>query len=121
MQNFLYHYKATVSKLMYDGDTWTVDIDLGFGTILKGQKLRFFGINTPEVKGPQRAEGKEVRNWCRINFPPGTEIVLQTVPNRGGEDSKGKYGRWLAIVWTQDGRNINQFMVDTGKAEPATY
>ena len=45
----MYEYKATVTKV-YDGDTITVDFDLGFGIILKKQTIRLFGINTPEVR-----------------------------------------------------------------------
>lgn len=42
----MYEYRAFVRKV-YDGDTITVDIDLGFEVLLKNQKLRLYGINTP--------------------------------------------------------------------------
>ena len=48
--NNFYLYKAFVTDV-YDGDTITVDIDLGFWTTLHKQKIRLYGINTPELKG----------------------------------------------------------------------
>ena len=42
MENSKYHYSAKV-KEVYDGDTITCDIDLGFGITLNDQKFRFFG------------------------------------------------------------------------------
>ena len=35
----MYEYKATVTKV-YDGDTITVDFDLGFGIVLKKQTIQ---------------------------------------------------------------------------------
>ena len=48
----MYEYRATVISV-YDGDTITVDIDLGFGIVLRKQKLRLYGLNTPEVRGAE--------------------------------------------------------------------
>ena len=42
---------------VYDGDTITCNIDLGFKIKLYKQKIRLFGINTPEVRGKSRPEG----------------------------------------------------------------
>ena len=52
----MYEYCAKVVSV-YDGDTITVDIDLGFGIVLKKQKLRLLGINTPEVRGAEKILG----------------------------------------------------------------
>ena len=46
----MYEYRAFVRKV-YDGDTITVDIDLGFDVVLKAQKIRLVRINAPEVRG----------------------------------------------------------------------
>ena len=46
----MYEYRAYVTKV-YDGDTVTCDIDLGFGVLLKKQKLRLFGLNIYILKG----------------------------------------------------------------------
>ena len=56
----MYEYRAFVTKV-YDGDTITVDIDLGFGVQLKKQSIRLSGINAPEVRGPSRKRYPTVR------------------------------------------------------------
>ena len=52
-----YLYKATVTEV-YDGDTITVDIDLGLNVWLKDQTLRLLGIDTPELRGEERLKAK---------------------------------------------------------------
>jgi len=44
MERTLYHYKAIVTSV-YDGDTCTVDIDLGLSAWIRGEKLRLNRIN----------------------------------------------------------------------------
>ena len=93
-----YIYNAYVTDV-YDGDTITCDIDCGFYTILKKQKIRLFGIDTPEVRGEERTEGLKVRDILREQILDKT-IVLETK-----KDKKGKYGRWLAIVYLKKENN----------------
>ena len=42
----MYDYKVYVTKVI-DGDTVDVDIDLGFGVMLKKERVRIMGIDTP--------------------------------------------------------------------------
>ena len=60
----MYEYRAFVRKI-YDGDTITVDIDLGFDVVLKDQKIRLVRINAPEVRGKERPEGLKSRDALR--------------------------------------------------------
>ena len=48
-------FHVTVSKIV-DGDTVDVDIDLGFSTILKKQRVRLMGIDTPESRTRDKVE-----------------------------------------------------------------
>lgn len=50
-----YEYKAKVTDVV-DGDTITVDIDLGFEIFLCNQKVRLLGIDTPESRTVNKAE-----------------------------------------------------------------
>ena len=43
----MYEYKCTIVKVI-DGDTTDVDIDLGFGVWMKKQRIRFYGVDTPD-------------------------------------------------------------------------
>ena len=60
----MYEYRAYVRKV-YDGDTITVDFDLGFGVVLKSQKIRLLRIDAPEVRGKERPEGLKSRDALR--------------------------------------------------------
>ena len=43
----MYEYRCKVVHIV-DGDTVDVDIDLGFGVWMKKQRIRMYGIDTPE-------------------------------------------------------------------------
>ena len=43
----MYEYKCKMVRVV-DGDTVDVDIDLGFGVWLRKQRIRMYGIDTPE-------------------------------------------------------------------------
>jgi len=97
----MYRYKAIVKKV-YDGDTITVDIDLGFGMWMKKQSIRLYGIDTPEVRGEEREQGLISRDVLREWIPLESSITLQTF-----KDKKGKYGRWLGVILIPDTENEN--------------
>ena len=52
----LYTYKAKCTYV-YDGDSVTLDIDLGFNQWMLNQKIRLYGIDTPEIRGAERETG----------------------------------------------------------------
>ena len=104
----MYEYRAFVRKV-YDGDTVTVDIDLGFGTVLKNQKIRLLGINAPEIRGESREEGLKSRDFLREKI--GSKwVVIKTK-----KDKRGKYGRWLGEIFLEE-CNVNQLMIKESKA-----
>jgi micrococcal nuclease len=105
-----YSYKAIV-KSVHDGDTFTADIDLGFGVWLKDQTIRLFGINAPEVKGEFRSLGFTSRDRLS-ELTINKEILLETI-----KDKKEKYGRWLGVV-SVDGKSVNKTLVEEGFAKP---
>jgi micrococcal nuclease len=98
-------------KSVHDGDTFTVDIDLGFGVWLKDQIIRLYGINAPELKGEFRSLGFTSRDRLS-ELTINKEIILETI-----KDKKEKYGRWLGIV-SVDGKNVNDLLVKEGFAKP---
>lgn len=106
-------YPAVVTAV-YDGDTMTLDIDLGQGIVREGVRVRLLGLDTPEVRGEERMEGLRVRDWVRRKVL-GKRVILET-----DNDETGKFGRLLGIIWI-DGRNLNRTLLDTGRAEPVDY
>jgi len=111
----MHHYAATVVSV-YDGDTITVDVDLGFGVWLLKQKIRLYGIDAPEIRGEGKALGIKTRDWLRAQLWSGKKIELRTYKGTSGGDEKGKYGRWLAEVFC-DGKNLNEEMLELGLAK----
>lgn len=106
----MYEYRAFVRKV-YDGDTITCDIDLGFNMIMRNQKLRLVGINTPEVRGESRPEGLKVRDIVRSRISNKWVVVKTT------KDKKGKYGRWLGEIYESDTEeSLNQWLLNEGHA-----
>jgi micrococcal nuclease len=103
-----YTYKALVVGV-YDGDTITVDIDLGMDTWKKNVKLRLARIDTPEVRGEEKEEGKRVRDYVRTTILD-KEVVIKT-----SKDKTGKYGRYIAEVLI-DGMNLNDHLLELGMA-----
>ena len=123
MATDLYVRRAKIVRLV-DGDTVDVDIDLGMA-ITTRQRLRLFGINTPEVRGPEKASGHAATQHLAdllVEFRHEGEwdLVVQTY-----KDKKGKYGRYLAdlIGVEEDGNpvNLNERMVTDGHAVVAMY
>jgi len=104
----LYTYNARCTQV-YDGDSITVDIDLGFNHWMLNQKIRLFGINTPEVRGSERPSGLIARDRLR-GLIEGRDIILAS-----HRDRAGKYGRWLGTIYIDD-ININKLLLDEGLA-----
>jgi micrococcal nuclease len=107
----LYFYNATVSDI-YDGDTVRVHIDLGFNTWIFDQKLRLYGIDTPEIRGEERPLGLIARDFVIERIPVGTDIQVLTQ-----RDATGKYGRYLATIFYDGGKNLNEELLLSGNAD----
>ena len=88
----MYEYKCTIVKVI-DGDTTDVDIDLGFGVWMKKQRIRFYGVDTPESRTSDKEEkvyGLMAKEFVEHHLPVGSSQVLRTK-----KDGVGKYGRIL--------------------------
>jgi micrococcal nuclease len=108
----MYTYRAKIISV-YDGDTVTAIVDLGFG-ITNKVKVRLKGINAPEVRGEQKVYGIAAREFLK-NEVLNKNIVIQTF-----KDKKGKYGRYIGVLWVDD-LNINELLVEQGHAETREY
>lgn len=65
------YYEIILNRVI-DGDSFDIDIHLGFGVWLKDQRLRLLGVDTPESRTSNEEEriygnlAKEfVFNWCK--------------------------------------------------------
>jgi len=103
----MYNYRAEIIGV-YDGDTVTAKVDLGF-LHFQIMKLRLYGIDTPELRGAEREQGLIVRDIVREKIL-NKEVVIDTY-----KDKQGKFGRYLATI-NVDGIDLNQWLVDNGHA-----
>jgi len=107
----MYEYRCKVVKIV-DGDTVDVDIDLGFGVWLKKERIRMFGIDTPEIRTrdlDEKKYGLMAKDYITKLLDDEGGIVLKT-----RKDAEGKYGRILGELWrTTDfaDTSINDLMI----------
>ena len=114
----MYEYQCKIVRVV-DGDTTDVDIDLGFGVWMKKQRIRFYGMDTPESRTRDKEEkvyGLAAKHFVESYLPKGSRQVLRTI-----KDGVGKYGRILGEFVVFDGfgdreTTINQLLIDTHNA-----
>ena len=114
----MYEYRCKVLKVV-DGDTVDVDIDLGFGIVLKDERVRIMGIDTPESRTRDKVEkvfGKASAARLKELVGGRSGPILKTQINKKGEDMKGKFGRILGDFVTDDGRLVTDILVEEGHA-----
>ena len=67
----MYEYNCTIARVV-DGDTVDIDIDLGFGLWVRGERVRIHGIDTPESRTRDKVEkkfGLAAKNLFRKCYP----------------------------------------------------
>ena len=110
----MYEYRCTIDRVI-DGDTVDVDIDLGFGVWLRKERVRMYGIDTPESRTRDLVEkkyGLAAKDFVLSFLPVGSTQTLRTK-----KDDKGKFGRILGEFVVYDAkkdawRTLNQIMID---------
>ena len=96
-----------------DGDTVDVDIELGFGVWLRKQRIRLYGIDTPESRtsdDEEKVYGLAAKDFL-IKWTNAGDLTLKTF-----KDGKGKFGRILGELWFGRTHNVNQILVDNHHA-----
>lgn len=120
--NFVYTCKCIS---VYDGDTATFDIDLGFNFKHLNQHFRFYGINAPEIKSRSK-KGKlaalKARDYVSAAIL-GRDVSVQFFKNPSTDTAKQeKYGRYLAVIYYKNSAGaqvkLNDELVTLGLAVP---
>jgi micrococcal nuclease len=120
-------YRTYVGTVVdcYDADTcdiaFNLHADLGFGissTTVFADKVRLHGIDAWELRGEEKPKGVVARDWL-LSQVRGRTLRVDVV-QRAGRDARGKYGRWLAVLWLGT-VNLNQKLVELGHAEYREY
>ena len=88
----MYEYRCKILRVV-DGDTVDVDIDLGFGVWMDKERVRIYGLDTPESRTRDKVEkvfGNYAKQIVKDWLPTGSIQKLVTE-----KDKSGKYGRIL--------------------------
>jgi len=117
----MYEYRARVLSV-HDGDTCTVDIDLGFSVWVRKCVIRLDGLDAPELPTLEGQSAKAALIGLALNTGVGQDVILRT-----RKDATEKYGRMLGTiilpVLTVDGVttvnvNANEWLIAHGFARP---
>tara|TARA_Y100001938_G_scaffold149834_1_gene238202 strand:- start:2017 stop:2424 length:408 start_codon:yes stop_codon:yes gene_type:complete len=107
----MFEYRCKLIKVI-DGDTIDIDIDLGFGVWLKNQRIRMYGIDTPESRTRDLEEKKYglAAKHFLTEMLDDSHLILKT-----HKDERGKFGRILGEVWRTTNyadQSINDYMIE---------
>ena len=83
----MYEYRCKVVHIV-DGDTVDVDIDLGFGVWMKKQRIRLYGIDTPESRTRDLEEkkyGLAAKEFLTGMLDDEAGIILKTYKDKEGK------------------------------------
>jgi len=110
----MYEYRIKCVDRIVDGDTIDVTLDLGFDIHHK-TRVRLWGINTPEKRTrdlEEKKRGYAASERLTELLSGDVDIILKT-------KEKGKYGRYLGVIYIKDEcgkKDINQQLVNEGHA-----
>ena len=107
----MYEYNCKIVRVV-DGDTVDVDIDLGFDTWKCGERIRLYGIDTPECRTRNALEKKAgllAKEFVEKTLHVGGTYKLST-------RDKGKYGRYLGVITIEGTLTINAALVSENLA-----
>jgi micrococcal nuclease len=111
----MYEYSATLrsDSDVHDGDTFWLDVDLGFGIHLVRLDVRLLGVDCPELRRSDGL-GETARDFVVAWFAQHSgPWVIQTV-----KDHTEKYGRYLAQIMAPDGASLAPDLLAAGLAKP---
>ena len=97
----MYEYKAVITNVV-DGDTFDMDIDLGFNIHIH-ERVRLLDIDTPEKFGEEKNLGIIMKEYATIMFA-NKDVVIQS-EKIDAAASTDSFGRWLVKVFV-DGKSI---------------
>jgi micrococcal nuclease len=102
--------EITVVRIV-DGDTVDCLLDLGYDIQLK-VRVRLSGIDAPEVRGKEKVKGLESSAHLLKLLKAHKGKLTVRPPKK----QRGKFGRWLMVIYGGD-VNLNQQMVKDGFAK----
>ena len=102
----MYEYPCKIVRVV-DGDTVDVDIDLGFSHWIHNERIRLYGVDTPECRtrdAEEKTAGLVAKKFVEDALHVGGTYTLTT-------REKGKFGRYLGVIMLSDRTSINAALV----------
>lgn len=117
MSNFIREYKC-VFVSNYDGDTITIDVDLGFDVWRKKLKVRLLGVDTPEIRSGTK-ESKAAAKLAKARVKEllsakGEPLIYMSI------EKPDKYGRALGDFRDSAGNQLSETLLSEHLAVPWT-
>ena len=113
----MYEYRCELVRVV-DGDTVDVDIDLGFGVWLRKERIRLYGVDTPESRTRDKTEkkfGKIASEVVQEYLDRTDTLILRT----DQYDAVGKFGRFVGRLYNKkDTTSINDYLTQNNYAAP---
>jgi len=109
----MYEYDCKIVRVV-DGDTVDVDVDLGWSIWRCGERIRLYGVDTPECRtrdAQEKAAGLLAKKFVEDALHVGGTYRLQT-------KEKGKFGRYLGTIKIDGELTINAALITENLAVP---
>lgn len=94
---------------VHDGDTVTLNVDLGMSVTMREQRIRLEGVMAPELR---EQHGPEAAQYLR-GLLHAAKVLVSTKKEKQDKDRREKYGRWLGTIYRVDAGqliNVNEEM-----------
>ena len=109
----MYEYDCKIVRVV-DGDTVDVDIDLGFNTWRCGERIRLYGIDTPECRtrnAEEKAAGLLAKEFVEETLHVGGtyKLIIR---------EKDEFGLYLGVIMLSDKTSVNAALVTEHLAVP---
>lgn len=113
--SYPFDHPARVLRVV-DGDT--LDVRYNGEEI----RVRFLGVNTPELGPPAEPWAEEARIYTLQHAPPASDVGLEfddeaCAVNPLGTTCVGDFGRPLVYIRTAEGEDLNALLLGEGMAE----
>jgi len=115
----MFEYRVKIKRVV-DGDTVDVDIDLGFGVWLTNERVRLYGVDTPESRTRDKVEkiyGLAAKDFVKKFCDDKVGMILKTKTY----DSKGKFGRIMGELWRitdYADKSVNEYLIEKHHGVP---
>ena len=114
----MYEYRCKLRRVV-DGDTVDIDIDLGFDIWLTNQRVRLYGVDTPESRTRDKEEkkyGLAAKAYVE-RFLDDEWLTLKTAKF----NAVGKFGRILGSLYRTSSfadQSLNEYLIEKHHAVP---